>query len=266
MNQILNTNIKEVLERYPGVAEPLKQHDIGCVSCSVGTCLLKDIIGIHNLSQEAGEELMTAITLIVHPDGDVAVPKIERKTKSQPKAASVKFSPPMQKMVDEHSLIKRLLAVIPNLIEDLDLDSEAGRQQVSSVIDFIRSFADKYHHSKEEDVLFKYFDADLDIIKAMYSDHENGRSKVRQMLAALEARDKSTLALNLKGYQELLSEHIKKEDEILYRWMERNLTTKQIGEIFARCVQIDEEFSEKQKKYENLVSQMESSNLVKEKR
>jgi hemerythrin-like domain-containing protein len=262
MNEILNTNIKEVIQRYPGVADALKQHDIGCVSCGLGTCLLKDVIGIHDLSQEAGEELMAAITLIVHPNGDVAVPKIERKAKSGAKAASVKFSPPMQKLVDEHSLIKRLLAVIPGLIEGLDLDSEAGRQQVRDVIDFIRSFADKYHHSKEEDVLFKYFDANLDIIKAMYSDHENGRSKVRQMLAALETRDKPTLALNLKGYQELLTEHIMKEDEVLYRWMERNLSMKQIGEIFARCVQIDEEFNDKQKKYETLVSQMENANLV----
>jgi hemerythrin-like domain-containing protein len=265
MNEILNTNIKEVMQRYPGVGDALKQYDIGCVTCGLGTCLLKDVIGIHDLSQEAGEELMTAITLSVYPNGDVAVPKIERKTKSQPKAGA-KYSPPMQKLVDEHSLIKRLLAVIPSLIGDLDLDSEAGRQQVRDVIDFIRSFADKYHHSKEEDVLFKYFDANLDIIKAMYSDHENGRSKVRQMLAALETRDKPTLALNLKGYQELLTEHIKKEDEILYRWMERNLSMKQIGEIFARCVQIDADFTEKQKQYETLVTQMESSNLVKETR
>lgn len=264
MNEILNTNIKEVIQRFPGVGDILKQYEIGCVSCGLGTCLLKDVIGIHDLSQEAGEELMTAITLIVYPNGDVSVPKIERKAKSGAKAAAVKFSPPMQKLVDEHVLIKRLLAAIPSLIEDLDLDSETGRQQIRSVIDFIRSFADKYHHSKEEDVLFKYFDANLDIIKAMYSDHENGRSKVRQMLAALENRDKPTLALNLKGYQELLTEHITKEDEILYRWMERNLTMKQIGEIFARCVQIDAEFSDKQKKYETLVSQLENANLVKE--
>ena len=44
---------------------------------------------------------------------------------------------------------------------------------------------------------------------------------------------------NLLSYRELLSGHIKKEDEILYPWFDRNLTTRQIGEISSRFFDVE---------------------------
>jgi len=35
-------------------------------------------------------------------------------------------------------------------------------------VDFIRSYADKYHHAREEEILFKYFDEDMAILKVMH--------------------------------------------------------------------------------------------------
>jgi hypothetical protein len=47
--------IQDVLTDYPGIGEILARHDIGCVTCKVGICLLKDVVAIHGLSpaQEA---------------------------------------------------------------------------------------------------------------------------------------------------------------------------------------------------------------------
>jgi hypothetical protein len=44
--------IQEVLQEYPGIGEILAGYDIGCVTCKVGVCLLKDVVSIHGLSQE----------------------------------------------------------------------------------------------------------------------------------------------------------------------------------------------------------------------
>jgi len=101
-------------------------------------------------------------------------------------------------------------------------------------VDFIRSYADRFHHAKEEDILFACFDPGLDILKAMHEDHDRGRAHVRGVVEALEQGDREGVAAHLAGYAGVLSEHIKKEDEILYPWMDRNLSVRQVGELFAR--------------------------------
>ncbi len=166
------------------------------------------------------------------------MPKIDRKTETKPKG--IKYSPPMKKLVDEHVLIKRLIALIPEVIKGLDVDSEQGRQIIRDSVKFIRTYADKYHHAKEEEILFKYFDENLDILKVIHEDHENARAHVRAMLEGLDKKDKKEIAERLNAYHELLTEHIKKEDEILYPWMDRNLSITQTGELFSKFNEADE--------------------------
>lgn len=50
--------IQEVLADHPAIGEILARYDIGCVTCKVGVCLLKDVVAIHGLSpeQEAAAE------------------------------------------------------------------------------------------------------------------------------------------------------------------------------------------------------------------
>jgi hemerythrin-like domain-containing protein len=167
----------------------------------------------------------------------------------------------MKKLVDEHVLIKRWVALIPEVINNLDVESEEGRQLLSDGVDFIRSYADKYHHAKEEEILFKYFDEDLDILKVMHEDHERGRSHVRAILEALERKDKATIAEHLNAYRELLKEHIKKEDEILYPWMDRNLSDTQIGELFSEFNTTDEQIGYSPDKYEVFINHLEKQYL-----
>jgi len=44
--------IQDVLKEHPPIGEILAKHDIGCVTCRVGICLLKDVVSIHGLSKE----------------------------------------------------------------------------------------------------------------------------------------------------------------------------------------------------------------------
>src|SRR3989304_1758726 len=156
MQEYLNRNIKEIITEFPPVAGVLERHKIGCVTCGLGTCLFKDIIEIHALDLEDEAALMAGIARIIYPGREVPIPRIERK--SRPSGAQAAYSPPMKELVDEHRLIKRWLAMIPAITEDLDLSSEGDRRTVRQGIDFIQSYADKFHHAKEEAILFKYFD------------------------------------------------------------------------------------------------------------
>ena len=238
MESYLNTPIKEVISKFPKVGEILDEYRIGCVPCSVGSCLLKDIIQVHNLSEEEEREVMARIARVIYPDRVIPIPNVERKAKARSK--EMKYSPPMKKLVDEHALIKRWIALIPQVLERLNEDSPEDRQILYKGIDFIRSYADKFHHAKEEDILFKYFDASLDIVKAMLEDHTTGRGHVKALAEALEKKDRKGIIEHLNAYRELLTEHIKKEDEILYPWMDRNLSVTQVGALYSKFNEVDE--------------------------
>ena len=255
MEAFLNKGIKEIIDQYPEVEKVLDNYGIGCGPCSVGICQLKDIVDIHNLPQDQEQELMQKIASIIYPGQDVKIQPAKKKTPAA--GGDIKFSPPMQRLVDEHVLIKRWIALIPGVVDNLDLESDAGRQVVLDGIDLIRSYADRYHHAKEEDILFKFFDQDSEILKVMYEDHTTGRGHVKAMLEALDRRDRQTLAEHLLAYRELLTGHIQKEDEILFPWMDRNLSPAQVDELIARFNEVDQKMGFSPGKYLKFIEKLE---------
>ncbi len=46
--QAINTTI----EKHPVIGEILQKYDIGCVTCGVGICLVKDVVSIHALGDD----------------------------------------------------------------------------------------------------------------------------------------------------------------------------------------------------------------------
>lgn len=258
MEKYLNTAIKELIAKFPEVGKILEDYNIGCVPCALGSCLLRDIVAIHNLSKEQELELMYGIEKAIYPQRDIKKP-LFKQAATQETSKEIKYSPPMQRLVDEHILIKKWIGLIPEVIENVDIGSAAGRQLILDGLDFIRFFADKFHHAKEEEILFEYTDKNLDIIKTMLSDHEAARAHVRAVLEAIERRDKNAIIEHLGAYSELLTEHIKKEDEILYPWIDRGLAITQVGELFAKFNEaeerLDKEVIEKCKKFIREVKQ-----------
>lgn len=51
-NDLGTTAIQDVITKYPEIGEILQRYDIGCVTCKVGICLLKDVVSIHGLSKD----------------------------------------------------------------------------------------------------------------------------------------------------------------------------------------------------------------------
>ncbi|MEE9459576.1 MAG: hypothetical protein V3V84_07435 [Candidatus Bathyarchaeia archaeon] len=110
LEEFLNKGINEVIKEYPTVKRILEEYDIGCTTCSIGTCLLKDIVKIHNLPQEKEQELMANITNLFYPNVEIKIPQITRKAHS---LHEIKYSPPIKKLVEEHVLIKRWVTLNP---------------------------------------------------------------------------------------------------------------------------------------------------------
>ncbi|MHB8122569.1 MAG: hypothetical protein ACYDG4_10485 [Desulfuromonadaceae bacterium] len=51
-NNLGDKAIQDVMQSYPEIGEILNRFDIGCTTCKVGICLLKDVVSIHGLSKD----------------------------------------------------------------------------------------------------------------------------------------------------------------------------------------------------------------------
>lgn len=51
-NGVGDRAIQDVITTYPEIGTILARFDIGCVTCKVGICLLKDVVTIHGLAKE----------------------------------------------------------------------------------------------------------------------------------------------------------------------------------------------------------------------
>jgi hemerythrin-like domain-containing protein len=139
-----------------------------------------------------------------------------------------------QALVDEHRLILRMIALLERNVLRTKEGSYSNWQFYLDGIDFIRSYADRFHHAKEEDVLFAALvkngmPRENSPIAAMLMEHEQGRAYVRGMetafneaMSGLPGRE-DDIAENALAYAALLRDHIAKEDEILYPLAERVL-------------------------------------------
>jgi hemerythrin-like domain-containing protein len=241
METLLNQNIKELILLYPPLEAILKTYNIGCTTCAMGSCRLADIIEIHNLSPEDEHSLFTQIAAIVYPSKEVNIPKLPR---ANPGNSRPTLSPPIRMLVKEHEHILKVIAAIPSLIQNFKDGKKQSIDTIKASIEFVKKYADAFHHAKEEDILFKYFDGNQDILTSMCQEHEVGRNHIRLALKGVENGDIDSVSTNLSAYATLLTDHIRKEDEILYPWMDRQLSDSQIGKLYAQFMAIDSKFGD----------------------
>ena len=135
------------------------------------------------------------------------------------------FEKATEMLSEEHRVIERVLAVVEKLTQT---PVESAIENWKKALDFFRYFADQCHHLKEEQVLFPAMEEhgiprDGGPVGMMLMEHEEGRTYVRAMLAAIalvETKNeaaKEILVDKAKAYLRLLKDHIQKEDEILFK-------------------------------------------------
>ena len=255
MHAYRSKGIKDIIAEFPGIGRILEEYGIGCGPCTVGICQLKDILEIHRLTKDAEEELMLRIEAEIYPERNIDVSS-RTAVPDADDAGDITLSRPLQVLVEEHNFIKRWLALIPTFAKDLDLGRGVDRQFAEGGIDLIRSYADRLHHGKEEDILFTYFDVSADIFQVIYEDHRKARALVQQMLSALEENNSQVLADRLLEYAVLLEEHIHKEDEVLFPWLDSRLTADEQEEIMALFKKADNTLALNVQKYQDLIEML----------
>jgi hemerythrin-like domain-containing protein len=161
---------------------------------------------------------------------------------------------------EEH---ENILSVINSVLKEcsrLEEGKALDHAFFGKVIDFIKNYADGFHHAKEEDILFAELLDNVDRmhcnpIPVMFHEHEAGRNYVRAMEEGLERNDKEHVIENARGYCYLLQEHIYKEDNILFQMAEEALNDEQKQEVLKKYQEVEAtRFTpEKLKKYLSIV-------------
>ncbi|MHB1001179.1 MAG: hemerythrin domain-containing protein [Armatimonadota bacterium] len=140
-----------------------------------------------------------------------------------------------QDLRDEHEGIKIALAVLDRLANDLEAGKTVELDDVEQLVDFLKTFADKCHHGKEEELLFPALEkagipVDGGPIGVMLTDHTHGREFISAMNSALPGLRKGdagavkTFADAAHGYVNLLNDHIVKENTVLFVMAEQRLS------------------------------------------
>jgi hemerythrin-like domain-containing protein len=174
-------------------------------------------------------------------------------------------------MVEEHRNIKRVLKVIRKLCIGIVNGEEVNLDAFNKAIDFVRNYADKHHHNKEEDILFKKMSEELGEaiakgpIYGMFADHDLGRLFIRNLDEALDKvknGDKDAridVIGNAIAYTDLLYRHIDKEDNAIYKFAEQRLKDDALREVEEKCKKVEEIAHGKniQDKYLKVVDELE---------
>lgn len=128
----------------------------------------------------------------------------------------------------EHRLIERMITLIKQKLNRIETTSQVDPLFIDTVVDFIRIYADRTHHGKEEDILFRelsnkqMLDQDMQIMDELVDEHVLGRKTAKELVEAnaqYRMGEKSALAVivsKLKKLVDFYPKHIEKEDKIFF--------------------------------------------------
>ena len=134
----------------------------------------------------------------------------------------------------EHNHILAMIACLRAACAATENSGAYDAETFRSGVDFIRNYADAWHHAKEEDLLFPALEEEgmsreMGPVAVMLHEHTLGRTYVRQMADNLDAAAgddtaRSVVVRFTLAYANLLTQHIQKENNILFDMADQILT------------------------------------------
>lgn len=138
----------------------------------------------------------------------------------------------------EHGGILQMLVIMEKISGRLKNGDDVKREHLEKIVEFLRNFADKCHHGKEENIFFPEMlknPANEKLVNELLGEHKAGRDLIRGMAESLDKfgagnPDAWHIAVNAQEYSRLLREHVKKEN-ILFALADKELSAEKQEEI-----------------------------------
>jgi hemerythrin-like domain-containing protein len=157
-----------------------------------------------------------------------------------------------EELKKEHRGIEIMLKVAEAVSQRLESGQYVQPEHLQQMVEFFQVFADKCHHGKEEDQFFRMLEQTgfapfAGPIQVMLTEHKQGRGYIKAMLEAAQNYQANPqkasvyFAENARGYVALLSQHIQKEDNVLYPMADKHLSPEEDGKLMDAFKQIEQE-------------------------
>lgn len=162
---------------------------------------------------------------------------------------------------EEHQNILKVIDALLKECGALESEKEIDRDFFEKTVDFIRGYADKFHHAKEEDILFVEMCRDevqmhCNPTQQMLYEHDLGRNLVKELEDGVKNGDKDKIVASARGYAQLLQSHISKEDNILYPMADEALSQDSKTKILKDFEQAEQKLSSEKNKYLSFVEEL----------
>jgi hemerythrin-like domain-containing protein len=132
---------------------------------------------------------------------------------------------PIGPLMIEHRTIEKMVVLISTELKHIETTGKIDSLFITTAVDFFRFYADRTHHGKEEDILFKALENKVlapelrRIMNELVAEHVIARQAVRAVSDAVSAYDAGVpgalekIIENLNALVQLYPKHIEKEDK-----------------------------------------------------
>ena len=177
---------------------------------------------------------------------------------------------PRGPLMIEHRLIEKMLGFAKSQADVIGRQDLLDPSLIDTVVDFIRTYADKTHHGKEEDIMFKDLAAksmkpeDEKVMRELVDEHIFARKIVADLVQAkmdyiAGKRDAlKTIKEKLEILVEFYPVHIEKEDKLFFPNTEKYLSDKEQESMLLKFQEFDSSMIHE--KYKSVVASLLTNN------
>ncbi len=180
---------------------------------------------------------------------------------------------PIEILLDEHKLVERVIKLVEKVRSKLKKKKEIPATSFWKLVDFLRSYADVIHHSKEEDILFmqmREHEAELsekvwDQIGVLIDEHIQGLDLANEMHKAIRDYQRGSVSArkrilrSVTSYVDIMKAHFKSEEDEVFPAMVKVLSKAEKDKMAADFKRFDKIVggTAAHRSYEKIVAELE---------
>ena len=162
---------------------------------------------------------------------------------------------PIGPLMIEHRLIERMINLINKEVNRIEKENIVDVEFIHKATEFIRNYADAFHHGKEENILFrdlktKQLQEDHKrIMNELIEEHKLGRKLTKTLISAridYIKGDKESLTIiknTLKTLADFYPKHIAKEDKQFFKPIMDYFSTDEKDQMLKEEEEFDKKFA-----------------------
>jgi hemerythrin-like domain-containing protein len=178
---------------------------------------------------------------------------------------------PIGPLMIEHRLIERMIKAMKQALYSAEKEKKIAPGFIETAADFIKTYADRCHHGKEEDILFRDLkkktisDEHRWIMTELIEEHKWGRKTSGRLVEAnstYKAGDEGAISVItecIAGLVDFYPKHIEKEDKHFFIPIMGYFNKAEKDAMLEEGYEFDKKLIHE--KYASIVSQAEASRL-----